>query len=219
MPKYFRNFVHKFTTAMLNLMMISPVGVLVTVVILALLVSLIIMLRISSKMADSNARLIDRVTSLEQSTQQQESSDVSQKPSDLPQEQPATVLQNGLPTDMTNDELYHWFDGRMDALRLFCQPDIDLKTTAQTLGLTQRSILQMLKTTDCNLTFTEYITGKRLAYACRLLQDKPHWNIDAVAREAGIQSDATFRRLFRKHYGMSPSEYRERRIHSDFVTH
>lgn len=212
MPKYFRNFVHKFTTAMLNLMMISPVGVLVTVVILALLVSLIIMLRISSKMADSNARLIDRVTSLEQSTQQQESSDVSQKPS-------ATVLQNGQPTDMTNDELYHWFDGRMDALRLFCQPDIDLKTTAQTLGLTQRSILQMLKTTDGNLTFTEYITGKRLAYACRLLQDKPHWNIDAVAREAGIQSDATFRRLFRKHYGMSPSEYRERRRHSDFVTH
>ena len=212
MPKYFRNFVHKFTTAMLNLMMISPVGVLVTVVILALLVSLIIMLRISSKMADSNARLIDRVTSLEQSTQQQESSDVSQKPS-------ATVLQNGQPTDMTNDELYHWFDGRMDALRLFCQPDIDLKTTAQTLGLTQRSILQMLKTTDGNLTFTEYITGKRLAYTCRLLQDKPHWNIDAVAREAGIQSDATFRRLFRKHYGMSPSEYRERRRHSDFVTH
>lgn len=212
MPKYFRNFVHKFTTAMLNLMMISPVGVLVTVVILSLLVSLIIMLRISSKMADSNARLIDRVTSLEQSTQQQESSDVSQKPS-------ATVLQNGQPTDMTNDELYHWFDGRMDALRLFCQPDIDLKTTAQTLGLTQRSILQMLKTTDGNLTFTEYITGKRLAYTCRLLQDKPHWNIDAVAREAGIQSDATFRRLFRKHYGMSPSEYRERWRHSDFVTH
>ena len=219
MPKYFRNFVHKFTTAMLILMMISPVGVLVTVVILALLVSLIIMLRISSKMADSNARLIDRVTSLEQSTQQQESSDVSQKPSDLPQEQLATVLQNGLPTDMTNDELYHWFDGRMDALRLFCQPDIDLKTTAQTLGLTQRSILQMLKTAEVNLTFTEYITNKRLAYACQLLEDKPNWNIDAIAHEAGILSDATFRRLFRKPYNMSPSEYREQRRHSDYVTH
>jgi AraC-like DNA-binding protein len=213
MPKYFRNFVHKFTTAMLNLMMISPVGVLVTVVILALLVSLIIMLRISSKMADSNARLIDRVTSLEQSTQQQE------QPSPLPQQQPATVAQGSLPADMTNDELYRWFDNRMDELRLFCQPDIDLKTTAQTLGLTQRSILQMLKTAEVNLTFTEYITNKRLAYACQLLEDKPNWNIDAIAHEAGILSDATFRRLFRKHYNMSPSEYREQRRHSDFVTH
>jgi len=194
-------------------MMITPVGVLVTVVILALLVSLVIMLRISSKMADSNARLIDRVTSLEQSTQQQE------LPSPLPQQQPATVAQGSLPADMTNDELYRWFDNRMDELRLFCQPDIDLKTTAQTLGLTQRSILQMLKTAEGNLTFTEYITNKRLAYACQLLEDKPNWNIDAIAHEAGILSDATFRRLFRKHYNMSPSEYREQRRHSDFVTH
>lgn len=198
---------------MLNLMMITPVGILIAVVILALLVSLVIMLRISSKMADSNARLIDRVTSLEQSTQQQE------QPSPLPQQQPATVAQGSLPADMTNDELYRWFDNRMDELRLFCQPDIDLKTTAQTLGLTQRSILQMLKTAEGNLTFTEYITNKRLAYACQLLEDKPNWNIDAIAREAGIQSDATFRRLFRKHYNMSPSEYREQRRHSDFVTH
>ena len=198
---------------MLNLMMITPVGVLVTVVILALLVSLVIMLRISSKMADSNARLIDRVTSLEQSTQQQE------QPSPLPQQPPATVAQGSLPADMTNDELYRWFDSRMDELRLFCQPDIDLKTTAQTLGLTQRSILQMLKTAEVNLTFTEYITNKRLAYACQLLEDKPNWNIDAIAHEAGILSDATFRRLFRKHYNMSPSEYREQRRHSDFVTH
>lgn len=198
---------------MLNLMMITPVGVLVTVVILALLVSLVIMLRISSKMADSNARLIDRVTSLEQSTQQQE------QPSPLHQQPPAAVVQGSLPVDMPNSELYHWFDRQMDELRLFCQPDIDLKTTAQTLGLTQRSILQMLKTAEVNLTFTEYITDKRLAYACQLLEDKPNWNIDAIAHEAGILSDATFRRLFRKHYNMSPSEYREQRRHSDFVTH
>jgi AraC-like DNA-binding protein len=69
-----------------------------------------------------------------------------------------------------------------------------------------------------DLTFTEYITNKRLAYACQLLEDKPNWNIDAIAHEAGILSDATFRRLFRKHYNMSPSEYREQRRHSDFVT-
>lgn len=178
---------------------LSPVGVLVTMVILALLVSLVIMLRISSKVADNNARLIDRVTSLEHSA--------------LHQEQSATsVPQGNSPADLTDHELYRWFDAQMDELRLYCQPEIDLKTTAQTLGLTQRSIIQTLKTMgNPPLTFTEYITNKRLAYACTLLQDRPHWNIDAVARETGIMSDATFRRLFRKYYGTSPSEYREQK--------
>jgi len=178
---------------------LSPVGVLVTMVILALLVSLVIMLRISSKVADNNARLIDRVTTLEHSA--------------LHQEQSATsVPQGNSPADLTDYELYRWFDAQMDELRLYCQPEIDLKTTAQTLGLTQRSIIQTLKTMgNPPLTFTEYITNKRLAYACTLLQDRPHWNIDAVARETGIMSDATFRRLFRKYYGMSPSEYREQK--------
>jgi len=187
---------------------LSPVGVLVTIVILALLVSLVIMLRISSKMADNNARLIDRVTTLEQSAIQQ-----SQQPA--PQQPATDEPQGSLPADMSTDDLYRWFDSRMDELHLFCQPDIDLKTIAQTLGITQRSILQMLKTTESTPpTLSEYLTCKRLAYACQLLKDKPHWNIDAIAREAGIQSDATFRRLFRKYYGMSPSEYRERHRHT-----
>lgn len=187
---------------------LSPVGVLLTMVILALLVSLAVMLRISSRMADNNARLIDQVTTLELSAKQQ-----AQHPS--LQQPPTEATQNCLPTDMTADDLYRWFDSRMDELRLFCQPDIDLKTTSQTLGITQRSIQQMLKTTEsAPPTFSEYLTSKRLAYSCQLLKDKPNWNIDAVAHEAGIQSDATFRRLFRKYYGMSPSEYRERQRHT-----
>ena len=178
---------------------LSPVGVLLTMVILALLVSLAVMLRISSRMADNNARLIDQVTTLELSAKQQ-----AQQPS---LQQP--------PTEATQNCLYRWFDSRIDELRLFCQPDIDLKTTSQTLGITQRSIQQMLKTTEsAPPTFSEYLTSKRLAYSCQLLKEKPNWNIDAVAHEAGIQSDATFRRLFRKYYGMSPSEYRERQRHT-----
>jgi len=194
---------------MFDATILSPVGVLLTMVISALLVSLVVMLRISSKMADNNARLIDRVTTLEQSAIQQ-----SQQPA--PQQQPSEEEPQGsLPADMSTDDLYRWFDSRMDELHLFCQPDIDLKTIAQTLGITQRSILQMLKTTESTPpTLSEYMTCKRLAYACQLLKDKPNWNIDAIAREAGIQSDATFRRLFRKYYGMSPSEYRERHRHT-----
>ena len=113
---------------MFDATILSPVGVLLTMVISALLVSLVVMLRISSKMADNNARLIDRVTTLEQSAIQQ-----SQQPS--PQQPSAEEPQGSLPADMSTDDLYRWFDSRMDELHLFCQPDIDLKTIAQTLAV------------------------------------------------------------------------------------
>ena len=180
----------------------TPVGFLVTMVIVALLLSLLVMLRISSKVADNNAILTERITSLELSAQHHEQTAADEQ-------QP-----NSSSSDMPNHDLFEWFDGQMDKQRLYCQTDIDLKTTAQILGMTQRSIIQMLKTAiDAPPTFTEYITWKRLSYARKLLEDKQNWTIEAVARESGIKSDATFRRLFRKHYGMSPSEYRERKRH------
>ena len=185
--------------------MITPVGFLVTMVIVALIISLLVMLRISSKVADNNTKLMDRIATLEQTSQPQVP--------DQPQEPTSgtDMLPDILPSDMPLQDLFRWFDNQMDQQRLYCQSDIDLKTTAQHLGMRQRSIIQMLKAIDDKpLTFTEYITAKRLSYACLLLKEKPHWNIDAVAREAGIVSDATFRRLFHKHFSMSPSEYRVR---------
>jgi len=175
-------------------------------VIVALLLSLVVMLHISSKMADSNARLVDRVASLEQAA-------LHAAGCQTPVQTQPTVV-----GEMNGSEQYRWFDQQVDRLRLYCQPDIDLKTTAQTLGLTQRAIIQLLKEAEGAPTFSEYVTAKRLAYACQLLDEKYNWNINAVAREAGILSDATFRRLFRKHYGVSPSEYRERLRHSGLPT-
>lgn len=174
----------------------TPVGILLTVVIIALLISLVVMLRISTKVTNNNARLIDEMAQLSQSARRQE------EPQKLgTAESTATAQQNG--------DQFSLFDRQMDEHRLYCQPDIDLKTTSLTLGLTQRSILQLLKDSEGSPTFTEYIAHKRMTYASQLLKEKPNWNIDAIGREAGIMSDATFRRLFRKHFGMSPSEYRE----------
>ena len=185
-------------------MMFSPISILVTTVIVALLISLLVMLRISMKVADNNTQLVNRVTSLEQSVAP------SLTDRHITREKTEAADSVKAVVDMDDNELYRWFDSQIEEQQLFCQPDIDLKTVAQTLGLTQRRILQMLKGNPNSLTFSEYITRKRLAYSCRLLVEQPNWNIDTVAREAGIVSDATFRRLFRRHYDMKPSEYRER---------
>lgn len=121
-----------------------------------------------------------------------------------------------LPTErMTDEQLMAWIDRRIDELGLHTNPEIKLKDIAMALGLTQRRILQALKTRTDDNTLAEYLTTKRLNTACRLLVEQPNWKIEAVAGEAGFGAVTTFRTIFRKHFGISPSQYREVKITSE----
>ena len=53
-----------------------------------------------------------------------------------------------------------------------------------------------------------YLVERRLAAAVDALKDGKK-SIEQVAREAGFQSAAGFSNVFRKHYGISPSRFRE----------
>lgn len=112
---------------------------------------------------------------------------------------------------MTDEQLMAWIDRRFDELGLHTNPDIKLKDIATALGLTQRRILQALKTRTDDNTLAEYLTTKRLNTACHLLMEQPNWKIEAVASEAGFGAITTFRTIFRKHFGISPSQYREKK--------
>jgi len=113
--------------------------------------------------------------------------------------------------DEEDKETMAWIDQQIDETQLYCQPDLNLKKMASSLGLTQRRTLAALKSDSSAPTFSEYITLKRLTHACRLLTDEPNWTIDAVARDAGFAATTTFRTIFRTRLGMSPSQYRERK--------
>ncbi len=112
---------------------------------------------------------------------------------------------------MTAEQLMSHIDRRIDELGLHTNPEIKLKDIAKALGLTQRRILQALKTRAEDKTLAEYLTTKRLNTACRLLVEQPNWKIEAVASEAGFGAVTTFRTIFRKHFGISPSQYREKK--------
>lgn len=55
-----------------------------------------------------------------------------------------------------------------------------------------------------------FIDALRMEYACFLLNKYPGYTIEAIAAECGIASRSSFYRIFRKHYGCTPCEYRER---------
>lgn len=113
---------------------------------------------------------------------------------------------------MTDGQLMAWIDRRIDELGLHTNPEIKLKDMAMALGLTQRRILQALKTRTDDNTLAEYLTTKRLNTACNLLVEQPNWKIEAIASEAGFGAVTTFRTIFRKHFGISPSQYREKKV-------
>lgn len=113
--------------------------------------------------------------------------------------------------DMTDEQLMNWIDDQIERLELYLNADVTLKEIAQALGLTQRRITQVIKTRREDNTLAEYLTSKRLLAGCRMLVDQPNWTIDAVAHEAGFGGTTTFRTIFRKRFGMSPKQYREKK--------
>jgi len=61
-----------------------------------------------------------------------------------------------------------------------------------------------------NQTPIEYITDKRLKYACELLVDRLELDISGVSSLCGFPDYNYFIRLFKKHFGMTPLAYRKR---------
>jgi AraC-like DNA-binding protein len=62
-------------------------------------------------------------------------------------------------------------------------------------------------------TFTAFLLERRLAYARRLLANPhlAHRKINALAMEAGFGNLSYFSQVFRRHYGLSPSDVRPQR--------
>ena len=188
-----------------------PITILVGTVIAALIISLFISLRISSRITKRHEQMAGRIRQLEENAARQASETDNDSPTPIERLQ-LDAQQMTATCDMDDSQLLTWLDHKMDELLLYCQPDIDLKTASLATGLSQRRIQQVLREYEgiTPPTFTEYVTTKRIQQACRLLTDQPNWSIDAVGREVGFTSIATFRRQFNRLLGMSPSEFRNR---------
>ncbi|MBW5445280.1 response regulator [Cohnella sp. CFH 77786] len=57
-------------------------------------------------------------------------------------------------------------------------------------------------------TYTDYVTGKRLQLSKELLND-PSLSIQEIVERVGYKDYFHFNKLFKKHYGITPSKYRK----------
>ncbi len=142
-----------------------------------------------------------------------------------PQEESQTTLQEENPQEISQDiileepqeeideaanaELMAWVDQKVDELQIFTDPDLNLKSLAKALGLTQRRVVALFKSQHQYANLGDYLNYKRFTLACRLLREKPELTIEAVGTEAGFGSRRTFQMEVKRRFGITPVQYRQ----------
>lgn len=90
--------------------------------------------------------------------------------------------------------------------------DIYLERIATDLGISVKHLSRSFKT-HTNINLTNYISAKRIEISKALLADSS-MTIDEICQKVGIHSRVTFYRLFKKHVGTNPSNYRKSEEHT-----
>ncbi|NAS30988.1 helix-turn-helix domain-containing protein [Flavobacteriaceae bacterium R38] len=93
--------------------------------------------------------------------------------------------------------------------KIYRDPHLSLSTTAGLLGISS-CYLSSLVNTITKKSFIDYINEYRVAEVKKNLRSKEfnHYTIVSVGLEAGFNSKSTFYTAFKKHTGMSPSDFR-----------
>ncbi len=99
---------------------------------------------------------------------------------------------------------------KQDIARNLDRPDLSVAALAVRHGCTPRFIQRLFEYEGTS--FTGYVLTQRLATAYRLLTDPRHADqkISAIALDAGFGDLSYFNRVFRRHYGDTPSGIRAR---------
>ena len=86
--------------------------------------------------------------------------------------------------------------------------DLSLKHIAELMNV-NASYLSAAFKKECGETLTEYVNRKRIEMATFILSHS-NKQIQTIAEECGILDANYFIKLFKKQYGMTPTQYRER---------
>jgi AraC-type DNA-binding domain-containing proteins len=89
----------------------------------------------------------------------------------------------------------------------YVNPDINIESTAASLGTTRTQINKILKS-ELGLTYTAYINKLRLTEAARLLTEEPNLSVKQIALGVGFANVTYFNLLFKKEYGCAPKSFR-----------
>jgi len=101
----------------------------------------------------------------------------------------------------------------MDDDHCYCDTTLKLSSFAEKIGIPPKYVSQVINQ-NLNLSFTDYLIQLRLEDAKRSLKapEKQHFTISAIAEESGFASSSRFNYVFKKHTGLTPSQYQKQSL-------
>lgn len=109
----------------------------------------------------------------------------------------------------TREELYRRLVRARDYISACFNQPLTLREMANVACLSPNHLLRCFRRAFGE-TPHQFLTARRLEYARRMLAD-PNLSVTDICFSAGFESLSSFSRLFRRHTGVSPSEYRRKR--------
>lgn len=96
-----------------------------------------------------------------------------------------------------------------DVIRQIGEPSLSASTIARRQGVSERYLRQLFASEG--RSFVDFVTEQRLLKAKRLLTSPGPYarTITSVALDCGFSDLSYFNRVFRRHFGVTPTEFRE----------
>lgn len=105
---------------------------------------------------------------------------------------------------------------RMETLivdkKLFLKPRFGRDELCRLANISKNDISPMLRRYAGVDNVTDYVNRLKVEYSIKLMSEKPHLSIDAIATESNFTGRSTFYRVFQKICGMSPAQYQKTKL-------
>lgn len=99
-------------------------------------------------------------------------------------------------------------EGLMQERELFRNPDLDLPSLAEQLGLSSHQLSELLNT-RLGKGFSRYVREFRVEAAEDMLLEEPSASVLSVGMSVGFTSQSNFYQAFREMTGMTPGQFRK----------
>ena len=105
-----------------------------------------------------------------------------------------------------SDEIFNEIIRLLDEEKLFTDEDFDVNKLSERLN-TNRTYISKIINSKTNDSFVKFVNSYRIKEVQRMLLDEGnnHLTLNAIGKEAGFKSPATFYRVFKAETGVTPS--------------
>jgi len=97
----------------------------------------------------------------------------------------------------------------MESKNLYRDANLKLQDVAKELNMIPHRLSQLLND-NLNKSFTNYINSYRIDEAKKLIKNNSNFTLEAIGYECGFNSKSTFYTAFKKHSGLTPSQYKSK---------